>query len=102
PNCDVEFTASRIRRYRLGYIRLASPVAHIWYLRGRPRFLNILFDLAISLNKGRVKDIKPIIYGVDALYIPILRLIKTNKPVGTAKTFKNILDIESTNLQDES
>ncbi len=79
PNCDVEFTASRIRRYRLGYIKLASPVPHIWYLRGRPRFLNILFDLIMAPNKGKVYDIKPIIYGIDALYIPIYRLIKIKK-----------------------
>ena len=78
PICDVEFTASRIRRYRLGYIKLASPVTHIWYLRGRPRFLNILFDMSVALNKGKIKDLKPIIYGVDAIYLPILKLIKTN------------------------
>jgi DNA-directed RNA polymerase beta' subunit len=83
PDCDVEFTVARVRRYRLGYIKLASPVSHIWYLRGRPRFLNILFDRAIALKtgkkKGKIKDFKPIIYGIDGIYVPILRLIKTNK-----------------------
>ena len=82
-NCDVEFTTARVRRYRLGYIKLASPVSHIWYLRGRPRFLNILFDRAISLGKGKnkekIKDLKPTIYGIDGIYISILRLIKTNR-----------------------
>ena len=85
PDCDVEFTVARVRRYRLGYIKLASPVSHIWYLRGRPRFLNILFDRAIALKtgkkKGKIKDFKPIIYGIDGIYIQILRLVKTNKKI---------------------
>ena len=81
PDCDIEFTASRVRRYRLGFIKLASPVTHIWYLKGRPRFLNILFDMAIALNKGRTKDLKPVVYGVDGIYIPIYTLTKTNKKI---------------------
>ena len=31
--CGVEVTESRVRRYRLGYILLASPVTHVWYLK---------------------------------------------------------------------
>lgn len=54
-NCGVEFTASRVRRYRLGYIKLSSPVSHIWYLRGRPRFLNILFDNVMAIYKKKKK-----------------------------------------------
>ena len=34
--CEVEYTSSRVRRYRLGFIRLGVPIAHIWYLKGRP------------------------------------------------------------------
>ena len=43
--CDVEFTSSRIRRYRLGFIQLISPVAHVWYLKGRPSYISILLDI---------------------------------------------------------
>lgn len=39
PNCEVEFTKSRVRRTRMGYIPLAVPVAHVWYLRGRPSYI---------------------------------------------------------------
>jgi DNA-directed RNA polymerase beta' subunit len=34
-----------VRRYRLGYIELAVPVVHIWYLKGRPSYFSLLFDL---------------------------------------------------------
>lgn len=44
PDCDVEFTVSTVRRYRLGYIKLVSPVTHIWYLKGRPSYISILLD----------------------------------------------------------
>jgi DNA-directed RNA polymerase beta' subunit len=42
PECDVEHTESRVRRYRLGYINLISPVTHVWYLRGRPSYIATL------------------------------------------------------------
>jgi DNA-directed RNA polymerase beta' subunit len=45
PDCLVEFTSSRIRRYRLGYIQLSSPVTHIWYLKGKPSYLSILLNI---------------------------------------------------------
>nr|YP_009130477.1 beta' subunit of RNA polymerase [Bryopsis plumosa]CEO91007.1 beta' subunit of RNA polymerase [Bryopsis plumosa] len=44
--CEVEYTTSKIRRYRLGYIQLISPVAHIWYLKGRPSYLSILLNFS--------------------------------------------------------
>lgn len=37
--CCVELTESRVRRYRMGYIELVHPVAHIWYAKGRPCYL---------------------------------------------------------------
>jgi DNA-directed RNA polymerase beta' subunit len=45
PVCDVEYTWSVIRRYQLGYIQLVSPVTHIWFLKGNPSYLSILFDM---------------------------------------------------------
>ena len=39
PDCEVEFTKSRVRRTRMGHIPLAVPVAHVWYLRGRPSYI---------------------------------------------------------------
>ena len=40
--CEVEWTSSRTRRYRLGYIDLASPVTHVWYIKGRPNYIATL------------------------------------------------------------
>lgn len=71
PNCDIELTTSRVRRYRLGYIQLVSPVTHIWYLKGRPSFLSLL------LNKKR-KKVESLIYYTRSIYIPIHSLTKTS------------------------
>ena len=43
--CGVQFIPARSRRYKLGYIKLASPVTHVWYLRGSPSYISILLDL---------------------------------------------------------
>ena len=40
--CEVEWTSCRTRRYRLGYIELASPVTHVWYIKGRPNYIATL------------------------------------------------------------
>nr|UZA61483.1 RNA polymerase beta' subunit [Hyalogonium fusiforme] len=45
PICDVEYTWSVIRRYQLGYIKLISPVTHIWFLKGTPSYLSLLLDI---------------------------------------------------------
>jgi len=44
PNCGVEFTYSKKRRYQLGFIKLFNPAAHIWYLKRRPSYLSILLN----------------------------------------------------------
>nr|AER45536.1 rpoC1 [Halocarpus kirkii] len=43
--CGVELADSRIRRYRMGYIKLACPVVHIWYFKRRPSYIANLLDL---------------------------------------------------------
>ena len=45
--CGVEVTRSIVRRERMGHIELASPVAHIWFLRGVPSRIGLLLDLSI-------------------------------------------------------
>ena len=44
--CGVEVTRSKVRRERMGNIRLASPVAHIWFSKGTPSRLGLLLDLS--------------------------------------------------------
>ncbi len=45
--CGVEVTDSKVRRYRMGHIKLAAPVAHIWYLKGIPSYLSLLLDIPL-------------------------------------------------------
>jgi len=44
--CGVEVTTSRVRRERMGHIRLVEPVAHIWFLRGVPGYISLLLDVS--------------------------------------------------------
>jgi DNA-directed RNA polymerase subunit beta' len=44
--CGVEVTRSAVRRERMGHIRLAAPVAHIWYTRRVPSYLGLLLDVS--------------------------------------------------------
>lgn len=46
--CGVEVTRSIVRRERMGHIELASPVAHIWFLRGVPSRMSILMNIGVA------------------------------------------------------
>jgi len=46
--CGVEVIQSKVRRERLGHIKLASPVAHIWFLKSIPSKIGTLLDMSIS------------------------------------------------------
>nr|YP_764367.1 beta' subunit of RNA polymerase [Stigeoclonium helveticum]ABF60190.1 beta' subunit of RNA polymerase [Stigeoclonium helveticum] len=43
--CNVEYTWSLKRRYQLGYIRLVSPVTHLWYVKESPSFIAVMLDM---------------------------------------------------------
>ncbi len=53
--CGVEVTLSNVRRERMGHIGLASPVAHIWYLKSLPSRIGLLLDMTL-------RDIEKILY----------------------------------------
>ena len=61
PECEVEYTSSRVRRYRLGFIRLGVPIAHIWYLKGRPSYISLLLDM-------KKKHAESLAYGTTCLF----------------------------------
>ncbi|GMQ95390.1 MAG: DNA-directed RNA polymerase subunit beta' [Patescibacteria group bacterium] len=46
--CGVEVTRSIVRRERMGHIELASPVAHIWFLRGVPSRIGLMLGLSVA------------------------------------------------------
>nr|WBR76212.1 RNA polymerase beta' subunit [Ceratostigma minus] len=52
--CGVEFVDSRIRRYQMGYIKLACPVTHIWYLKRLPSYIANFLDKPLKELEGLV------------------------------------------------
>nr|YP_010884271.1 RNA polymerase beta' subunit [Pentaphragma spicatum]WIW75584.1 RNA polymerase beta' subunit [Pentaphragma spicatum] len=52
--CGVEFVDSRIRRYQMGYIKLACPVTHVWYLKRVPSYIANLLDKPLKELEGLV------------------------------------------------
>nr|YP_009654368.1 RNA polymerase b-subunit [Pleurostichidium falkenbergii]QCH39655.1 RNA polymerase b-subunit [Pleurostichidium falkenbergii] len=53
--CGVEITESKVRRNRMAYIELASPVTHVWYLKGSTSYIALALDLT-------VKEVEKIVY----------------------------------------
>ena len=44
--CGVEVTKAKVRRERMGHIKLASPVSHIWYFKGIPSRMGLVLDIS--------------------------------------------------------
>jgi DNA-directed RNA polymerase subunit beta' len=53
--CGVEVTLSKVRRERMGHIELASPVAHIWFLKSLPSRMGLILDMTL-------RDIERVLY----------------------------------------
>ena len=53
--CGVEVTLSKVRRERMGHIDLASPVAHIWFLKSLPSRIGLMLDMML-------KDLEKVLY----------------------------------------
>jgi DNA-directed RNA polymerase subunit beta' len=53
--CGVEVTLSKVRRERMGHIELASPVAHIWFLKSLPSRMGLMLDMTL-------RDIERVLY----------------------------------------
>ena len=53
--CGVEGIESNVRRHRMGYVELASPVTHVWYVKGRPSKIALVLNLSL-------KELEQIIY----------------------------------------
>nr|YP_010160824.1 RNA polymerase beta' subunit [Baccaurea ramiflora]QRH18331.1 RNA polymerase beta' subunit [Baccaurea ramiflora] len=52
--CGVEFVDSQIRRYQMGYIKLACPVTHVWYLKRLPSYIANFLDKPLKELEGLV------------------------------------------------
>ena len=53
--CGVEVTQAKVRRERLGHIRLATPVSHVWFFKGLPSRIGHLLDIAL-------RDLERVLY----------------------------------------
>lgn len=62
--CGVEVTQSKVRRERMGHITLATPVAHIWFVRGAPSRLSLVLDIS-------PKNLEAVVYFASYIVINI-------------------------------
>ncbi len=62
--CGVEVTRSIVRRERMGHIELATPVSHIWFLRGVPSRMSILLNISVS-------DLEKVIYFAGYIIVKV-------------------------------
>lgn len=62
--CGVEVTKSSVRRERMGHIELATPVAHIWFLRGVPSRMSILLNIPVS-------DLEKVVYFAGYIIVQV-------------------------------
>lgn len=110
--CNVDYTSSSVRRHRLGFIELNSPVTHIWYLKGRINYISIFLGyrrkrveavtyctekLEISDRRRRNFSFSPTVKKVFKK-VPYYSYIKKDNPIKIRgkldKTIKAIKDLE--------
>ncbi len=82
--CGVEVTRSIVRRERMGHIELATPVAHIWFLRGVPSRMSILLNISVS-------DLEKVIYFAGYIITKVHEGEKENIISELEKEYKNKL-----------
>ncbi len=89
--CGVEITKSIVRRERMGHIELASPVAHIWFLRGVPSRMALLLNIPVT-------DLEKVVYFAGYIITKVHEDEKVNILKELDTEFKN----KSKNLSDEA
>ncbi len=71
--CGVEVTKSNVRRERMGHINLATPVAHIWFLKSLPSRISLAVDM-------KLKDVERVLYFESFIVVePGLTSLKKNQ-----------------------
>ncbi|NNG03865.1 MAG: DNA-directed RNA polymerase subunit beta' [Inquilinus sp.] len=74
--CGVEVTLSKVRRERMGHIELASPVAHIWFMKSLPSRIGLMVDMTL-------KDLERVLYFENFVVIePGLTPLKRHQLLG--------------------
>ncbi len=89
--CGVEVTRSVVRRERMGHINLATPVSHIWFLRGVPSKIGLMLDMG-------VQDLEKVIYFANFIITSVndtLRAETLNQLDGEFTSKKKQIDAEA-------
>ena len=80
--CGVEVTKSNVRRERMGHINLATPVAHIWFLKSLPSRISLTVDM-------KLKEVERVLYFENFIVIePGLTNLKKNQLLGEEELIK--------------
>jgi DNA-directed RNA polymerase subunit beta' len=79
--CGVEVTRSIVRRERMGHIELATPVSHIWFLRGVPSRMSILLNIPVS-------DLEKVIYFAGYIITKVHEAEKEEVVTGLDREYK--------------
>ncbi len=83
--CGVEVTLQKVRRERMGHIELASPVAHIWFLKSLPSRIGLLVDMTL-------KDLERVLYFENYVVVePGLTPLKLHEMM-TEEQYQNAID----------
>jgi DNA-directed RNA polymerase subunit beta' len=82
--CGVEVTQSKVRRERLGHIELATPVAHIWFLRSLPSRIGNLLNLSL-------KEVEKVLYCEAYVVIDPMETSLEEGQVLTEEAYQNSL-----------
>ena len=99
--CQVEITSSQVRRYRMGYIELAYPIVHTWYLNGQPNYLSIVLKgLSPSLKS---KDLHCIAYlrPVSPVCSFFFKFFKDEKNPDIFRTFEYTLKTRTAEVKEQ-
>ena len=81
--CGVEVTKSNVRRERMGHINLATPVAHIWFLKSLPSRISLAIDM-------KLKEVERVLYFENFIVIePGLTGLKKNQLLSEEELIKN-------------
>ena len=90
--CGVEVTQSKVRRERLGHIELATPVAHIWFLRSLPSRIGNLLNLSL-------KDVEKVLYCEAYVVTDPMETTLEEAQVLTEEAYQNALNEHGPNFK---
>ena len=92
--CGVEVIQSKVRRERLGHITLATPVAHIWFLKSLPSRIGNLLDITL-------KDLEKVLYCVNYVVLDPGTTGYQRGEVLTEEQYDEALDLADENADDD-